>query len=215
MKSYEYILFDLDGTLTNSEGGIKRCINYAMTCLNMDTLSDDVLNSMIGPPFVVSMKRLGMDDATIEKAIKYYRMQYEIDGWFDNKVYDGIEDMLAVLKEKGYKLALATSKPMKFTLKIMDYFNLSRYFDFIGAADTDNKRGSKIEVINFVFENMKIVDKKRVIMLGDRLYDVEGAKLAGIDSGGVLWGFGDREELENAGANYIFESPNDVKKFFT
>ena len=215
MKKYDYILFDLDGTLTNSEGGIKRCINFAMTSLNREPLSDDVLNSMIGPPFVVSMKRLGMDDETIEKAIKFYRYQYDIDGWCDNKLYDGIVDMLAYLKERGYRLALATSKPMKFTLKIMDYFDLSRYFDFIGAADSDNKRGAKIDVIEYVFENMKISDRKKVIMLGDRLYDVEGAKLAKIDSGGVLWGFGSREELVQAGANYVFETPNEVKKFFT
>ncbi|MDY4559557.1 MAG: HAD hydrolase-like protein, partial [Eubacteriales bacterium] len=89
------------------------------------------------------------------------------------------------------------------------------YFDFIGASDTDNKRGSKIEVIEYVFENMKICNRDEVIMIGDRLYDVEGAKLARIDCGGVLWGFGSRAELENAGADYIFETPNDVKRFFS
>lgn len=214
-KKYKYIFFDLDGTLTNSEGGIKRCINVAMAGLNRQPLSDEVLNSMIGPPFVVSMKTLGMDAQTIEKAIKLYRAQYAIDGWCDNKLYDGITDMVSFLKFSGYKLCLATSKPMHFAVKIMDYFGLSQYFDFIGASDTDNKRGSKIEVIEYVFENMKICNRDEVIMIGDRLYDVEGAKLARIDCGGVLWGFGSRAELENAGADYIFETPNDVKRFFS
>ncbi|MDY4559169.1 MAG: HAD hydrolase-like protein, partial [Eubacteriales bacterium] len=131
-KKYKYIFFDLDGTLTNSEGGIKRCINVAMAGLNRQPLSDEVLNSMIGPPFVVSMKTLGMDEQTIEKAIKLYRAQYAIDGWCDNKLYDGITDMVSFLKFSGYKLCLATSKPMHFAVKIMDYFGLSQYFDFIG-----------------------------------------------------------------------------------
>ncbi len=211
---YEYVLFDLDGTLTNSEGGIKRCINYAMEKIGKSKLSDEVLNSMIGPPFVVSMKAIGLTDEETTNAIAHYRSQYAIDGWNDNVVYDGIVQMLSALHSKGLKLSLATSKPMCFAEKIMDYFDMTKYFVFLGAADTDNKRGSKIEVIEYVFQNLEIIDRSKVLMIGDRKYDVEGANLAGIDCGGVLWGFGDREELTNAGAKYIFEKPSDVIKFF-
>ena len=211
---YKYVLFDLDGTLTNSEGGIKRCINYAMKMIGKPLLSDEVLNSMIGPPFVVSMKAIGLTEDETAKAIAHYRSQYAVDGWNDNVVYDGIKEMLYSLQSKGLKLSLATSKPMRFAEKIMDYFDLSKYFVFLGAADTDNKRGSKIEVIEYVFENLKISDRSEVLMVGDRKYDVEGANLAGIDCAGVLWGFGDREELTNAGAKYIFDTPKDVTDFF-
>lgn len=211
---YKYVLFDLDGTLTNSEGGIKRCINYAMKMIGKPLLSDEVLNSMIGPPFVVSMKAIGLTEDETAKAIAHYRSQYAVDGWNDNVVYDGIKEMLYSLQSKGLKLSLATSKPMRFAEKIMDYFDLSKYFVFLGAGDTDNKRGSKIEVIEYVFENLKISDRSEVLMVGDRKYDVEGANLAGIDCAGVLWGFGDREELTNAGAKYIFDTPKDVTDFF-
>ena len=211
---YKYVLFDLDGTLTNSEGGIKRCINYAMKMIGKPLLSDEVLNSMIGPPFVVSMKAIGLTEDETAKAIAHYRSQYAVDGWNDNVVYDGIKEMLYSLQSKGLKLSLATSKPMRFAEKIMDYFDMTKYFVFLGAADTDNKRGSKIEVIEYVFQNLEITDRSKVLMIGDRKYDVEGANLAGIDCGGVLWGFGDREELTNAGAKYIFEKPSDVIKFF-
>ena len=211
---YEYVLFDLDGTLTNSEGGIKRCINYAMEKIGKSKLSDEVLNSMIGPPFVVSMKAIGLTDEETTNAIAHYRSQYAIDGWNDNVVYDGIVQMLSALYSKGLKLSLATSKPMRFAEKIMDYFDMTKYFVFLGAADTDNKIGSKIEAIVYFFKTLEITDRSKVLMIGDRKYDVEGANLAGIDCGGVLWGFGDREELTNAGAKYIFEKPSDVIKFF-
>ena len=109
----------------------------------------------------------------------------------------------------------AATAPCDWNGKMLNIIDVPGYFDFIGAADSDNKRGAKIDVIEYVFENMKISDRRKVIMLGDRLYDVEGAKLAKIDSGGVLWGFGSRDELVQAGANYVFETPNEVKKFFT
>ena len=123
---YKYVLFDLDGTLTNSEGGIKRCINYAMKMIGKPLLSDEVLNSMIGPPFVVSMKAIGLTEDETAKAIAHYRSQYAVDGWNDNVVYDGIKEMLYSLQSKGLKLCCFVNRFLR------DFKKFSKLFLFSG-----------------------------------------------------------------------------------
>ena len=129
------------------------------------------------------------------------------------RVYDGMEDLFKRLREGGKRLAVATSKPLRFTNKMLNELGLSKYFDFIGGAESDSSRDSKIEVIRYVMENLKMKNGDGVLMVGDRLYDIDGAKLAGMDSAGVLWGYGTREELTAHGATYLFETPDKLGDF--
>ncbi len=212
MKNYDYILFDLDGTLTDSKVGIQECIKFALDTKGIE-YEDSVLDKMIGPPFRISMHDfLGLEMPMIEELIGLYRGEYEKYGWAHNSVYDGVREMLETLKSYGKKLAVATSKPQKFTNQIMKGFDLEKYFDFIGAASSDTSKELKCDVIASVLENLAVTDKDKVLMVGDRLYDIEGAKIVGVDVCAVLYGYGSREEFEKYGADYIVKTPQDIIK---
>ena len=210
MKNYDYILFDLDGTLTDSKPGIINCIRYALDKHGI-AYTDAILDKMVGPPFRVSMKEfLGLDMPTIEELIIDYRGQYGAGGWRAISVYDGVFDMLKTLKDAGKKLAVATSKPIKFTDIIVEELGLKQYFDYVAGASADASKESKADVINSALANLGVADKSRVLMVGDRLYDIVGAKESGVDVCAVLWGYGDQEEFEKYKADYIVRTPKDV-----
>lgn len=210
MKNYEYILFDLDGTLTDSKPGIIKCIRYALDKKNIP-YTEAVLDKMVGPPFRISMHDfLGLEMDVIEQLISLYRGEYQKDGWRDCSIYDGVESMLDELQKAVKHLAVATSKPIKFTDIMMDGLNLRRYFDFVGGASSDASKEAKCDVIQLALDNLKVDDKSKVLMVGDRLYDIVGAKICGVDVAAVLYGYGDREEFEEYGADYILETPQDV-----
>lgn len=210
MKNYDYILFDLDGTLTDSKPGIVKCIAYALEKENIP-YTQSILDKMVGPPFRVSMKEyFGLDMPMIEKLIEIYRGVYEVSGYKNCKVFDGVREMLQTLKDAGKTLAVATSKPIKFTNLIMRDFDLGKYFDFVGGASSDASKEAKRDVVRMVLDNLKVEDKSKVLMVGDRLYDIEGAHLEGIDCAAVLYGYGNREEFERYNAEYILETPKDV-----
>ena len=210
MKNYEYILFDLDGTLTDSKPGIVNCIRYALDKHGI-AYTDAILNKMVGPPFRVSMKEFfGLELDQIEELIADYRGVYEIGGWRDCKVYDGIFEMLDTLKKAGKHLGVATSKPIKFTDIMVDELGLRQYFDYVAGASKDASKEAKSDVINLALENLGVKEKSKVLMVGDRLYDIVGAKESGVDVVAILWGYGDREEFEKYGADYIKALPSDV-----
>lgn len=210
MKNYEYILFDLDGTLLDSKKGIVNCIKYALDSKGIK-YTDDVLDKMIGPPFRVSMHDfLGLERDIIEELITLYRGRYAAGGWRECSIFDGVEDMLKSLLVAGKKLGLATSKPLKYARIMMDEMGLSKYFHFIGGASSDLSRELKCDIIQMNLDKMNITDKSKVLMVGDRLYDIEGAKICGVDCAAVLYGYGSREEFEKWGANYILSTPDDV-----
>lgn len=210
MKNYDYILFDLDGTLTDSKPGIINCIRYALDKHGI-AYTDAILDKMVGPPFRVSMKEfLGLDMPTIEELIVDYRGQYGAGGWRAISVYDGVFDMLKALKDAGKKLAVATSKPIKFTDIIVEELGLKQYFDYVAGASADASKESKADVINSALANLGVTDKTRVLMVGDRLYDIVGAQESGVDVCAVLWGYGDQEEFEKYKADYIMRTPKDV-----
>lgn len=213
---YDTVFFDLDGTITDSKPGILKCIRHALDEKGV-TYTQAQLDAMVGPPFRVSMRDiLGVNDgALIEEMIRIYRAEYEVSGWRDCKVYAGMEELFARLREAGIRLAVATSKPLRFTVMMLDALGLSHYFAFIGGAESDSSRDSKIEVIRYVMENLAMTDARGALMVGDRLYDIDGAKQAGMDSAGVLWGYGAREELEAHGADYLFSSPKELGDFLT
>ena len=211
MARYDTIFFDLDGTITDSKPGILKCIRLALDQKGV-RYTEAQLDDMVGPPFRVSMRGiLGVhDDALIEELIRIYRAEYEVSGWRDCAVYPGIRELLAALKEKGSRLAVATSKPLKFTVMMLDELGLSPFFDFIGGAESDSSRDSKIEVIRYVMRNLGMKDAKGALMVGDRLYDIDGAKQASMDSAGALWGYGSREELLSHDADLLFETPAEL-----
>ncbi len=207
MKNYGYILFDLDGTLVDSKPGIFHGIRYALDSKGIEC-SDETMSKMIGPPFRVSMKEfLGLDMPVIEELITLYRGMYEVSGYRESKVYDGVFDMLSRLKAAGKKLAIATSKPMKFTSMMVDELGLAPYFDFVGGASSDLTREAKKDIIELCLDFFKISDRSDVLMVGDRLYDIVGANEAQVDVAGVLWGYGSKEEMDKYKPNYVFSSP--------
>lgn len=213
MKNYEFILFDLDGTITDPAIGITNSVMYALKKFNIEVHDRRELYRFIGPPLWYSFEEYyGFPKEDAEKAVDYYREYYKDKGIFENLVYEGFEDLLKSLKASGKTLLVATSKPEVFAKQIMDYFDLSKYFAFIGGASLDSSRSEKDKVISYVLESCNISDKSKVIMVGDREHDIIGAKKNSIHSIGVLFGYGDIEELEEAGADYIAETVEDIGK---
>lgn len=200
---YSYILFDLDGTVTKSGPGIVNSVRYALKKMGKPELSEETLEKFVGPPLAQSMMRYaGMTEQEAKEAILCYREYYTTKGIYENSVYPGVEEMLKRLKDAGLILALATSKPEVFAGQILDYFHLSPYFSFVCGASLDEKRVEKAEVIAYALQTMGVGEeqKKEVLMVGDRENDILGAKENGLDALGVLYGYGNRKELEEAGA---------------
>lgn len=212
MKKYKYFLFDLDGTLTNSESGITGAFIYAMQQLGLPVPEGGAkaLGWIIGPPLRDSF-RVYVSEERVEEAMQCYRARYEDICVSGNEPYDGIADLLCSLRATGVKLAVATSKPTYFSARIINAFNLEKYFDIVSGCELDGTRSEKADVIRFVVEQLGVVDKSEVLMVGDRNYDVEGAHICGVDAVGVCYGFGDRVELTAAGADYIADTVTDLK----
>lgn len=208
--SVKAILFDLDGTLTDSGPGIMNCLRRALAEMGETIPPEETLRLFVGPPLAEAFaEHCGMDPQRCEEAIRVYRKHYSAGGLFENTVYPGISEMLAALQDRGVPLYLATSKPEHYAKQIMEHFDLAKYFAYIGGALTDGKRREKSEVIAYVLETTGH-SPDECIMIGDRKYDVEGAALFGIPTLGVTWGYGTREELQNTGAKWIADTPDDV-----
>ncbi len=213
MKEYKYILFDLDGTLTDPAVGITTSVAYALEKFGIKVDDISTLNHFIGPPLLDSfMEDYGFTEDQAKNAIEYYRERFRVKGLYENIVYDGILGMLKELKKSGKELILATSKPEPFAKEIMQHFGLDKYFLFIAGSNFDGTRTAKSEVIEYALENAGVIDKPSCIMIGDRKHDIAGAKKTSLDSIGVLYGYGSREELESAGATYIAETVDDITK---
>ena len=203
------IFFDLDGTLTDSAPGIIHSVQYALKKYGIEAEEND-LRSFIGPPLVHSFQeRFGFDHDKALEAVAYYREYFTAGGMFENSVYPGVEEMLQKLKEDGLMLAVATSKPELFSKQILEHFALTRYFDFIGGAAMDETRTTKVEVLSYALQELQ-VDPAKAVMIGDRENDMEAASLLGTESIGVLYGYGSKEELANAGAKVFADTPMDI-----
>mgnify|MGYP001264956197 CR=1 FL=1 len=213
MKKYTTILFDLDGTLTDPKVGITKSVAYALKSFGIEVEELDSLCKFIGPPLKVSFKKYyGFSEQDCIKAIEKYREYFRETGMFENKVYPGIEKLLENLRQNGRKLFVATSKPTVFAIRILEHFNLLRYFDYVAGSELDGSRDSKSDVIKFVLQQNSVTNLTNVVMIGDREHDVIGAKENNIDVIGVLYGYGDREELEKSGATYIVETIEELGK---
>ena len=214
MKDYKYLFFDLDGTLTDSSEGITKSVEYALGKFSITVADRRDLFCFIGPPLHDSfMQFYGLSDEDAYKAVEYYREVFRVNGIYENTVYDGIPELLGRLREAGKIPILATSKPEEFSRRILDYFDMAKYFDFIAGATFDSTRITKAQVIRYALDGAGITDKSSVLMIGDRSQDVIGAHEVGIDCLGVLFGFGTRQELEEAGADHIAETVEDIGRF--
>ncbi len=209
----KYILFDLDGTVTNSMEGITKSVQYALRKYGIEVSDLNELRKFIGPPLKDSfMEFYNFTEEDAEKGITYYREYFTDKGIFENYPYEGIDKLLDSLKSAGKKIILATSKPEVFSKRILDHFDLTKYFDYIAGSTLDGSRSSKGDVIRYALKESNITDLDSTIMIGDRLHDIEGAKACKIESIGVLYGFGDRKELTDAGADFIVNDINELEK---
>ena len=201
------ILFDLDGTLTDPKIGITQSVRHSLKAFGIEVADADELVPFIGPPLRASYKKFyGFSDAEAEAAVAHYREYFADRGIFENAVYAGIDGMLKQLAASDQTLALATSKPTVYAQRILTHFGLNAYFAFVAGSELDGRRSEKAQVIGYALENLDISDVSGVIMVGDRQHDVLGAKVLGMESIGVLYGYGNAEELTNAGATYLADS---------
>ena len=202
--NYDTILFDLDGTLTDPKLGITKSIAYALKHYGIEVENLDSLCEYIGPPLLDSfMEGFGFSEEKAKEAVLKYREYFKEYGLYENEVYQGVATLLATLKARKKRIMLATSKPELFARQILEHFDLISYFDFVGGSELDGNRAEKAAVIQYVLEEANVTDLQKVVMVGDRKYDVLGAKEVGIDCYGVLNGYGDQEELIAAGADAI------------
>ena len=205
-----YILFDLDGTLTDPGEGITNSVAYALNKFGITVLDKTTLYKFIGPPLINSfMEYYGFSKTKAEKAVEYYREYYSVKGIFENRLYDGIINLLENLKASNKKIILATSKPEKFAIEILKHFTIYDFFDFISGATMSEKRTEKSEVIAYALKEFNI-DPCSALMVGDRKFDISGSHKNGIKAVGVLYGYGSKTEFKSVRADFIAETVSDL-----
>ena len=211
MQNYQTILFDLDGTLTDSAPGILNSVRYACRKMGLEVPAETTLRKFLGPPLIDSFRDLmGLSAADADRAVSAFREYFPTKGIFENEVYPGIAALLADLKAAGKTVIIATSKPEDFAKRIMEHFALTQYCDFICGATMDETRTDKAEVIAYALETAGIADKTGVVMVGDREHDVLGAKKNGLPCIGAVYGYGSAEELRTAGAAALAQTVEDL-----
>lgn len=200
------ILFDLDGTITDPKIGITKSFQYALQHFGIQVDNLDALEPVIGPPLKKSFSEFyHLSEDQIERAIEKYRERFSTVGLYENEIYDGMENLLKELSEAGYILEIASSKPTVFVEKICKHFKIKQYFTHIVGSFLDGRRGEKEEVVEEAIRLSKATPD-HIIMVGDRIYDVIGAHKKGIAVIGVSYGYGGRQELEEAGADVIVDT---------
>lgn len=202
----EILFFDLDGTLTDSMLGITRAVQYALKHYGITVEDLKELQPFVGPPLHESFQEyFHFSEKDSHEAVFVFREYYNAKGWMENRPYDGIEEMLKMLLDAGKTLIVATSKPESMAKQVLTHFHLADYFQFIGGASSDSLRVNKDDVIRYVMESCKLTeaDWPSIVMVGDRRHDILGAHKAGLEAVGVLYGYGSREELSLAGADWI------------
>lgn len=216
--SQEYIFFDLDGTLTDSQEGILTSLKKGLESVGISK-TDDELRVFIGPPlYEIYRKGFHLSNEDTEKAIREFRNYYSTKGLFENRLYDGIKDVLERAKSAGKRLVVATSKPEDFAIRILEHFEVAEYFDFICGSSMDESRTDKAEVIRYAlkrcgFSVSGTAYSREVLMVGDRYTDVKGAADFGIKTCYVLFGYGNKEEAEKSGAEYVVGTVKELGDF--
>lgn len=210
--NFEHVIFDLDGTLTNPALGITNSIIYALKKMDIEPPEREKLYCCIGPPLIGSFETLfNMSRKEAERALDLYREYFSVTGLFENEKYEGVDELLSTLSRSGKKIYLATSKPEEFATEILKHFDLYKYFTFVAGNTLKEERPKKIDVLKFLLSEFPEINGQNAVMVGDTVYDVLGAEEANLKCAAVLYGFGNREELEKAGAAYISETVCDLK----
>lgn len=237
---YKYYLFDLDGTISQSEPGILNCIRYALDAAGLPEPSEKVLKTFIGPSLYDSFtSKCHVDHDQALWLVAKYRERYNVTGLYETSIYGGIPETLKALKERGAKIGVATSKPTAPTEKILEKFDLAKYFDVVVGSNPDGTGSDKQVLIAECLKRLKEADaegtdmpqadreeavmmddskpevktqihEKDAVMIGDRMFDIDRGHACGIDTVGVLYGYGNREEFEKAGAEYIISRPEEL-----
>ena len=211
---YKYCLFDLDGTLTQSEFGIIKAVEYALGKFDIKEPDREKLLHFIGPPVYVSFREFyGMNDKDAELGVKLFREKYESETLTEAPLYDGITQVLKKLKDNDIKLMVVTAKPTDMAEKVLSHVGIKDYFDCIIGAAREKKDSSKASLIEKAIEASGQTDISQFIMIGDTHYDIDAAVTVGIDSIGATYGYGTYEEIKDAGATYIADTPSDILKY--
>ena len=215
MCRYKYAFFDMDGTIGNTQEGIFKSTIYAFEKLGV-SIDDsyESLRRVIGPPLVYAyMEYFGLSESDAEKARDLYRERYSVTGIYEMKLYDGMEKTLKALKNIGVKLAVVSAKPQEFIDRIVPHFGLDKYIDLNVGVTMHEKDTSKVHLIKRAVDHFGITDISEAVMVGDRMYDLDGAAELGIDGIGVSYGFGDIDELKNSPNVFIANSPEKIAEF--
>lgn len=220
---FKYILFDLDGTLTDPKIGITTCVQYALRAFGIEEPDLDKLECFIGPPLKDSFKQFYvMDDEQALQATAKYRERFVVTGLFENEIYPGVPEMLSQLKKSGKKISIASSKPTELVQRILEHFEIAQYFDYVVGSEMDGRRSKKEEVVEEALRlllsessddqvlDRSVIIKEEIAMVGDRKFDIEGAKAFGLTSVGVSFGYAPEGELEEAGAEYIVDTVEEL-----
>ena len=210
-NKYDAVLFDFDGTVADTGKGIFNGVFHVLDSMGIDPPEPEKLRYFIGPPLHESFRIVfGFNEEECKAAVATYREYYSAKGIFELTMYDGMEELFRELKARGIKLGISSSKPEIFLLRIVDKFGLSELFDTVKGSDIDYIHSDKSLIIRRATEAMNLPGSAKVLMVGDRCFDINGAKKAGVDSAGVLFGYGSREEFEEAGADYIVADTNEL-----
>ena len=208
------ILFDLDGTLADPKEGITRCIQFSLGQLGLSSPGADQLTWCIGPPLKGSLSRLlnTADDALLEQALSYYRKRFSETGIYENALYPGIISALGRIRRAGFRIFLATSKPRVYARRILDHFDLTRFFRAIHGSELDGRLSDKGELVAHILDS-EMLDPRTTLIVGDRFHDIIAGKKNGINTAAVTYGYGSREEITASEPDLIFESPSDLAAF--
>jgi len=213
-NKFDKILFDLDGTITDSKEGILKCLRYAFDKMELENPDEEFLMSFVGPPLIESfLHKVNLNEKDAKKALGFYRERFQTIGIYENKLYPGISELLHLLSQRNdIKIYIATAKPLPFTIRILEYFKIIKYFDDISGSTLDGSISGKTQVISTLLNRLEPdFNKNRTLMIGDRDHDILGAKENGIKSLGVLYGYGNKEELGEA--DYLIDSVVELQKF--
>ena len=211
MARFSHIIFDLDGTLTDNTKGIGNSIKYALEQMQIDSYSDEILEQFIGPPLQWGFSNLfGMNERNTKLAVQYFREYYSENGWHENEPYSGIFEMLEGLSLAGVNMYIATSKLEKYAKKIITHFEFDKYIIQLNGADYSGKKGTKSTIIENLLETQQLIPSKKVVMVGDTVFDIEGGKENGLATIAVNYGFGKENELRNANPVYFAEDVGEL-----
>lgn len=215
MRNYDTILFDLDGTVTDSAPGVMNSFHYALSRFGIEPETHAELKKVVGPPLSYSFHTFyGVPEDRVPEIMEYYLSYYLPKGIYENSVYPGMEELFQRLRAAGKRLVIASSKRQDGVETVMAHFGLAQYFDFLGGSDATVGRVEKADVLRHIIDTLPIADLKTAVLVGDRKYDVEGARPFGLDTVGVLHGYGTEEELRQAGAAYIVKDAWGLMEFF-